>query len=172
VDVDTFNMPAFKKPEWTFARPDWTMTAKKNDPLQRPIGQTDLIGPDGRCAGEAAPAAPAQALNFTAGPDATRPNQPAPGLPPEQAPPQSMVRGVGLGMSECDVVSVLGHTDQIQVTGTQGGQREVVLTYVQGPRPGVYRFAAGRLVSIERGPEAPAPVKPDKKVAKKKPANS
>jgi hypothetical protein len=32
-----------------------------------------------------------------------------------------------------------------------------VLTYLKGPWPGVYRFTAGRLVSIERAPAAPEP---------------
>jgi hypothetical protein len=173
MDVDTFAMPEIKKPTWSFTQPDWNMSANKVETYERPIAQQDLIGADGRCAGEA-PAAPAQALNFTAGPEAGRPGRPAPGLPPAPETAQPAARGVGLGMSECEVVHALGHTDRIEVAN-ESGQRNVVLTYLQGPRPGVYRFARGRLVTIERGAEAPAPAKPEKKTARKparKPTNS
>jgi hypothetical protein len=178
IDADTFTMPELKKPDWsTFTRPDWTMAAKKTDPLAHPIGQEDLIGANGRCANEMmAPAAQSpQALNFTAGPEAGRPDRPAPEVPAAPAPTQPAARGVGLGMSECEVVYALGHTDRIEVANDRG-QRTATLTYAQGPRPGIYRFTAGRLVSIERGPEAPAPARPEKKTAKKppvkKPSNS
>jgi hypothetical protein len=43
-----------------------------------------------------------------------------------------------------------------------------VITYIRGPRPGIYRFTAGRLTSIERAPEAPgAKAKPKAKPSKK-----
>jgi hypothetical protein len=49
----------------------------------------------------------------------------------------------------------------------------VVLTYLRGPAPGIYRFTAGRLLSIERAPEAPpAPEKPRKATNAKKPAGT
>jgi hypothetical protein len=82
---------------------------------------------------------------------------------------QQVVRGVGLGMSECEVVRMIGHTDRIEMTANERGQRAVVLTYVQGPRPGIYRFAGGRLVMIERSPEAPPPPRAEKKTVKKPP---
>lgn len=171
IDADTFNMPEFKKPEFTFTRPDWNMTARGIDPLARPISAADLIGPDGRCAGEVVPGAAEapQALNFTAGPEAPRPERPGSIPAGPSAPPQPAVRGIGLGMSECEVVLTIGHTDRIEVTNDRG-QRNAVLTYLQGPRPGIYRFAGGRLVSIERGPEPPAPAKPEKRTVKKPPA--
>ena len=40
------------------------------------------------------------------------------------------------------------------------GERSLVLTYPKGSRPGIYRFVAGRLTSIERAPDA-APTKPE-----------
>ncbi|HLN07401.1 MAG TPA: hypothetical protein VK281_00310 [Xanthobacteraceae bacterium] len=171
MDSDTFAVPEVKKPDLTaFTRPDWTVSPGKNEPFTRPVSQQDLIGADGRCANEAAAptAEPPRALNFTAGPDASRPDRGAQGLPPAPAPVQPAGPAVGLGMSECEVVYALGHTDRMEVGGERG-QRAVVLTYVQGPRPGIYRFAGGRLVSIERGQEAPAPAKPEKKTAKKPP---
>ena len=50
------------------------------------------------------------------------------------------------------------------------GERATVITYIHGPRPGIYRFSAGRLTSIERAPEAPgakaAPKSKSKKAAR------
>ena len=56
--------------------------------------------------------------------------------------------------------------------GTTGrGERSLVLTYLTGPWPGIYRFTGGRLVSIERAPAAPQP--PAKPTSRsKKPAGS
>jgi hypothetical protein len=175
-------MPELKRSEFTFTRPDWNVQAK-NDLKLRPVTAEDLIGPDGRCAGDPVPGlAPtvdsqesSQALHFTAGPEAQRPaGPPVPGAAPP--PAQPAVRGVGLGMTECEVIRTIGHTDQIELATNGSGQRSLVLTYVQGVRPGIYRFAGGHLVSIERGPEPPPAAKPDKKIVKKpppkKPSNS
>jgi hypothetical protein len=179
IDSDTFQMPELKR-DFTFVRPDWSQQATTNL-TQRPIAPGDLIGPDGRCAGEPVPAAPEspempQALNFTAGPEAPRPDRGGPPGPAAPPPLQQAVPGVGLGMSECEVIRMIGHTDRIELSTDLRGQRALVLTYIQGVRPGIYRFAGGRLVSIERGPEPPPASKPDKKTAKKprpkKPSNS
>jgi hypothetical protein len=181
IDSETFQLPELKRTEFTFTRPDWTSQVK-NDMKLRPVTAQDLVGPDGRCAGDPVPApgegqAGSQALNFTAGPEAQRPpgaGPSVPGAPPP--PPQPAARGVGLGMTECEVIGTIGHTDQIELSTNERGQRSLVLTYVQGIRPGIYRFAGGHLVSIERGSEPPPPPpKPNKKTAKKppkKPANS
>jgi hypothetical protein len=142
----------------------------KNEFEKRVITANDLIGANGYCPGEAASAAAPQALNFTAGPQAG----PATGSPPPPATaPAAPVRsGVSLGMTECEVVQALGHTDRIEIAANEHGQRSVTLTYLQGERPGVYRFVAGQLVSIERAGEPPAPAKPakPKKAAKQPPA--
>ncbi len=77
--------------------------------------------------------------------------------------------GIGLGMTECQVVGRAGAPGNVEVTANERGQRAVVLTYIQGPRPGIYRFVAGRLRVIEAGPAPPEPPKPVKvKKAKKK----
>jgi len=144
--------------------------APKGDSKQRVIAANDLIGADGRCAGDA-PAAP-QALNFTAGPQAgpANPSTPQPGAPAAGAPP--VRTGVGLGMTECEVVRTLGYTDRIEISANERGQRSVTLTYLTGERPGIYRFVSGQLVSLERAGEAPAAPKPTtpKKAAKQPPA--
>ena len=62
-----------------------------------------------------------------------------------------------------------GTPERVEFGSTQGGERSVVLTYSRGVRPGVYRFASGRLVSIERGPEPAAPAR-QKAAPKKKQA--
>jgi hypothetical protein len=53
------------------------------------------------------------------------------------------------------------------------GERSLTLTCFRGPWPGIYRFASGRLVSIERAPLAAAPEKPQKSMnSAKKPAGT
>jgi hypothetical protein len=141
----------------------------KGDGKQRVVRADDLIDANGGCAGQAVPAAP-QALNFTAGPQAgpATPSAPPPGTANGGAAPVGT--GVSLGMTECQVVRTLGHTDRIEISTNESGQRSVTLTYLSGERPGVYRFVAGQLVSLERAGEAPATPKPAKpKAAKKQP---
>ena len=134
--------------------------APTSNSKQRVVTANDLVGADGRCAGEAAPAG-SQALNFTAGPQAgpASPNA-APAAPGAGTTPTRT--GVALGMTECEVVLTLGHTDHIEIASNERGQRSVTLTYLQGERPGIYRFVAGQLVSLERTGDAPAAPKSTK----------
>ena len=152
------------------------------------VTAADLVGPDGRCAFDPtptyAPAAPAapdavaqtpaadpinprinQALYFTAGPESGAAAG-APALPPQV---RNGPTGVALQMTECEVVRVAGNTDRIEIGANERGQRSVTLTYMSGPRPGIYRFLGGRLASMERVAEPPQPKKPQKatKTAKK-----
>jgi hypothetical protein len=117
------------------SRPDWLTYSGGKDHFElRPVGAADLVTADGQCpAGEATPAA-------EPGPDGT---------------PQLASGGIALQMTECDVVRRAGAPEQIQVGTDERGERSVIITYVRGPRPGIYRFGAGRLTSIERAPEAP-----------------
>jgi hypothetical protein len=78
------------------------------------------------------------------------------------------VGGIALEMTECEVVKRAGTPENVELGTTDRGERAVTLTYSSGPRPGIYRFAAGRLVAIERGAEPPEPAKPVK--TKKPPA--
>lgn len=117
-------------------RPDWlSYSGHKEEFTLRPAGPDDLVGPDGRCA--AAKVDPA--------------TDPAKG-------------GIALQMTECDVVSRVGVPDRVELGTNERGERTVVLTYTRGLRPGAYRFAAGRLISIERVAE---PVRPQKGARKK-----
>jgi len=148
------------------------------------VTAADLVGPDGRCAFEAAPtyapgpapaaadaiaATPAtepinprsnQALYFTAGPEAGRGAVAAPGAVP--AVVSGGPRGIALQMTECEVVRVAGYTDRVEIGGNDRGQRAVTLTYLTGNRPGIYRFIDGRLASMERVAEQPQQRKPQK----------
>jgi len=129
-------------------RPDWTsFSGHKEEFDLRPPGPQDLVSPDGLCQGTAQSAAGAPA-----------------GLP-EQA---VIVGGIALQMTECDVVRRVGTPERTEVGTTPGGERAVVLTYTRGPRPGTYRFARGRLYSIERGPQQATPAGPKAAQSKKR----
>ena len=175
-------------------RPSFDYFYKKDTVSLAPVTATDLVGPDGRCAFDAAPmmsagapppqAAPDapppsaspinprsnQALYFTAGPRAGRVASAPPGaLPPEV---RGGPRGISLAMTECQVVSVAGYTDRVEISANERGERLVTLTYMSGERPGIYRFRGGRLVSMERVAEPPQAKKPQRatKTAKSKQA--
>jgi hypothetical protein len=79
-----------------------------------------------------------------------------------------MGEGVGLGMSECEVVYRAGAPSNVQLGQNPNGDRTAVLTFAGGPRPGIYRFERGRLMEMDRVAE-PAPPPP---AVKKKPAKS
>ena len=69
--------------------------------------------------------------------------------------------GISLGMTECQVVSHAGQPGQVDIGADDKGNRKVVLTYMNGPWPGIYTFAAGRLKVVDRvaAPEQPKPAK-------------
>jgi hypothetical protein len=123
---------------------------------EKPVTAEDLVSAEGYCPGMAPPAAgPADANAATAG---------APVVP-------STSGTVALGHTECDVVRGIGAPASVSLSNNPRGNRVAVVTYTQGQRAGIYTFTAGRLSSIERGPEAEAPPpKTAKSKAKKKPA--
>jgi hypothetical protein len=127
-----------------------------------PVAANQLVDASGAC--PAMPAANPVAAPAAAGsPDAAG----APG-----APADPLLGGaIALGMTECDVVYRAGAPSNVQIGTNPNGARSVALTYNSGPRPGIYRFEAGRLMDLDRVEVAepkPAP-KPKKKLAKKKP---
>jgi hypothetical protein len=77
---------------------------------------------------------------------------------------------VALGHTECDVVRGIGAPDGVNLSNNPRGDRVAVVNFSHGQRAGIYTFTAGRLTSIERGPEPVAPPKAAKSKAKKKPA--
>jgi hypothetical protein len=121
----------------------------------RPVTAEDLVDGEGRCAG-AAPAGVDTSLE--------------PALGAQPAAP----RGVALQMTECEVTRALGQAQRVDVVPGAAGVRSVVMSYTVGERAGIYRFHAGRLVSIERGaePPPPPPAQKPKKPAPRRPANA
>ncbi len=133
-------------------RPDWlSYSGGKDHFALRPVTANDLVTPEGQCA------LPATAAPAT--PDGDAPGGPA-GVP-------LLPGGVALQMTECDVVLRVGHPEQLEFGTNERGDRTVTITYVRGNRPGVYRFAGGRLVAIERPPGSPPTERPQKSKAKK-----
>lgn len=133
------------------------------------ITANDLIDANGAC-----PAA------------AARPQQPPPPPQPPQAtanaagaavPPGDLASmlggGVAIGMSECEVATRLGQPGAVNLGKYPNGNRSAILTYNAGPRPGIYRFEAGRLTEMDRVETPPPPPEPaKKKVAKKRRSKS
>ena len=121
---------------------------------QRPIAPDDLISADGMCSGMAPPSE-ANAMTES------EPASAAPGTPTQPA-------GIALGRTECEVARYAGRPDNVELGNDPKGDRTAVLTYLKGPRPGIYRFSAGRLASVERAPVPEAPPKPAKPSKSKK----
>lgn len=159
-----------------FETPSWARPAVSNVSLgpTGPVDAADLVGPDGSCAPAAAetqaaaapqpsppPAASGQGVGFDGGLEAGA-GGPGAGA---NAP---VLGGIGLGMSECEAVRRAGHPNNVAISAGEGGERKVVLTYAEGPWPGIYTFAAGRLKEVDAVPEPEKPKKPAPK--KKKPA--
>jgi len=112
---------------------------------QRPIAPDDLISAEGYCSGMTPPS---DANAMTEGGAARAAAAPAaPG-------------SIALGRSECEVARYAGRPDNVELGNDPRGDRTTVLTYLKGPRPGIYRFVAGRLSSVERAPIPEAPAKP------------
>src|SRR4029079_184688 len=79
--------------------------------------------------------------------------------------------GIALHMTECEVVRLAGPVEKFEFGSDSRDQRLLVLTYLQGPHPGIYRFSGGRLVVIERAPSR-AEASPPKRSAAKRPAST
>ena len=130
------------------------------------VGANDLVDASGACA--------AMPASVAAAPPPAESQGVAPS-PAGAAEPSPFLGGaLALGMTECEVVYRAGAPANVQIGTNPNGQRGVVLTYNGGPRPGIYRFEAGRLTDMDRVEVAqpkPAPnaKKKPKVAAKKKP---
>jgi hypothetical protein len=156
VDLST-DQGWFRKPMDFIGRGSgYTYSDLQEARLNKPITDADLIDSNGAC-----PAAAAMQPQPTSSDQAASPGAPG-------TPPTSFGEGVGLGMSECDVVTRAGGPNNIQIGKAPNGDRTALLTYDSGPRPGIYHFERGRLTQMDRV-DVPAPPPPPK-VAKKKPA--
>jgi hypothetical protein len=173
----------FSKPVEIFNKPEWAKPASVSKTADLgpsgPVGPDDLVGGDGRCGVTAPPAqaaAPEQppadrAVGSVAGDLAGTP-MPAGAVNAPDASGPTVMGGVALGMTECQTVQRAGTPGNVSIGSGEKGDRSVVLTYLSGPWPGIYRFSDGRLKVVERAPAPPAPPKapPKKKKAAKKPA--
>jgi hypothetical protein len=151
----------FSKSVDIFAKPEWASAGStKNIELgpKGPVGAEELVNADGSCAPEAVQASAA------AMPAGDLAGAPMPGAGDSGAPP--VLGGIALGMTECQAVRRAGTPGNVAISADDKGERRVVLTYLNGPWPGIYTFSAGRLKVVERAPEPPKPVKP---APKKKP---
>jgi hypothetical protein len=127
------DMSEFRLPNRNTILP--TSTAAYVGPVSQtgPVGAGDLVDAQGACG----PGAPVQGS-------------------PEASATAGIPRSVGLEMPECDVVRALGRPQSVDI-GNESGMRMVALTYRSGDRPGIYRFYAGRLKSIEQGADTEPP---------------
>jgi hypothetical protein len=135
----------FRKPVDVVGRSSgYTYSDLQESRQARPVTDSDLVDANGSCSVAATPGSDASALS----------------------------EGVGLGMTECEVVARAGPPNSVQLGRNPNGDRTAVLSYQSGPRPGIYHFERGRLMQMDRVEMAqPAPQPAKKKPAKtKKPA--
>ena len=146
----TIDYESFRAPDLSIIAPKTTATLRETP--QKPVTNEDMVDTEGRCAG------------VPVGPD--------PNIPGNQAQDNipMIPTAVALGMTECEVVKRAGHPGKVDFSTNERGERAVVLTYLGGARPGIYTFASGRLTSIERAPEPPAPPKPQRRAPPKRTA--
>jgi hypothetical protein len=136
-----------------FASQDWASAGKAVPDFvsSRPVSAEDMVDAAGRCTGGALAET---AAGTVAGDLGT-------GTAPAAAEQGVTPGGVGLGMTECQVVAHAGQPGQVDVGADEKGERKVVLTYLSGPWPGIYTFSAGRLKVVDRvaQPEQPKPAR-------------
>lgn len=169
----------FSKPTEFFSKPEWSKATTSNNVSlgpSGPVGPEDLVGADGRCgATTAATPEPAQPpadrpVGSVAGDLAGAP-MPAGTVAVNAPEGPTVMGGIALGMTECQAVQRAGTPGNVNIGSGEKGDRSVVLTYLSGPWPGIYRFSDGRLKVIDRAPAPPTPPKATKKkVVKKKTA--
>jgi len=152
-------------PDWLSRDADWFSRSGRvfirsvsieTPPLSqdRAVTPDELVSADGACPGMAGSGQDANALaDGAAG-----------------SPPPSSRGTVALGHTECDVIRGIGVPDSVNLSNNGRGDRVAVVTFSRSPRAGIYTFTAGRLSSIERGPEPVAEPKAAKPKPKKKPA--
>ena len=168
-DGGWFSKPFFEKPEW--AKPGSISRAAELGP-KGPVGPDDLVNADGRCsagpqmAQAAAPQPPADRPVGSVAGDLAGTPMPAGATVVDPGQPQVM-GGIALGMTECQAVQRAGLPGHVAISAGDRGERSVVLTFLSGPWPGIYRFSDGRLKVIDRAPAPPEP-SPKKKTTKKK----
>ena len=134
----------FRKPIDVVGRTSgYTYSDLQQSRQDRPVADSDLVDANGSCPAAAAPGSDASGLG----------------------------EGVGLGMTECEVVARAGPPNSAQLGRNPNGDRTAVLNYQSGPRPGIYHFERGRLMQMDRVEVAPPPQKKPAKTKKPPAAN-
>jgi hypothetical protein len=154
-----FELDSFRAPKLSDAFRGQTVLASTPLGTQGPARAEDMVDAQGNC-----PDVPmASASAGVEGPSTDPVTVPANAA--------QALGGIGLQMTECDVVKRAGAPEKMELGTNERTERTLTLTYIHGTRPGIYSFVAGRLVTIERAPEPPQPAKPVKpaKSAKPKP---
>ena len=143
-DVNWDSAALFRKPVDVVGRTSgYTYSDLGESRVSRPVNDSDLVDANGSCPAAAAPGSDAPASS----------------------------EGVGLGMTECEVVARAGSPNSVQLGRNPNGDRTAVISYQSGPRPGIYHFERGRLTQMDRVEVTPPPAQAKKKPAKaKKPA--
>jgi hypothetical protein len=147
------DMDSFRAPDTASLFRPLSVTNYK-DKVLPPVAADDLVDTSGRCAGAyVAPTAGEQAAGQS------KVSLQDAGIP-------LVPSAIALEMSECDVVKRAGIAERVEIATNDRAERTTRLTYINGQRPGIYSFTAGRLISMERAPEPTSPQKPGKKPAK------
>jgi len=156
----------FAKPLDVFGRNSGYTFSELQETKQRKraITANDLVSGNGTCAPRPMAAAPAAQPAPAAGQAGRSP-------PPAQTTADLFGGGIALGMSECDVVFRAGPPSAVQIASNPNGDRTAVLTYNEGPRPGIYHFLRGELAEMDRV-ETPAPPPQTPTVKKKSPKSA
>jgi hypothetical protein len=141
-----------------FSTKDWGAAPTAAEiSLTRKVTPDDYVDGSGHCAAATQASGPGDtAVGTVAGDLGTTSASPASNAP---AP---ALGGVGLGMTECQVVQRAGQPNDINIGTAEGNERKAVLTYTSGPWPGIYTFVGGRLKVVDQV-AVPEPVKPVKK---------
>ena len=143
-DVGWDSGTLFRKPVDVAGRSaGYTYSDLQESRQSRPVTDSDLVDANGSCPAAAAPGSDASASS----------------------------EGVGLGMTECEVVARAGSPNSVQLGMNPNGDRTAVISYQSGPRPGIYHFERGRLTQMDRVEVAPPPQAKKKPAKTKKPAS-
>jgi hypothetical protein len=146
-DMDSFRTPDSA----TLFRP-LSVTGFKEKQLP-PVTANEMVDAGGRCAG--------------GGPMASASGSEASTEQPSGSPDAgTLPGGIALAMTECDVVRHAGTPERVEIGADEHNERTATLTYINGQRPGIYHFTAGRLKSMERAPEPAVAAKPERKRTK------
>ena len=143
-DVGWDSGTLFRKPVDVVGRSaGYTYSDLRESRQSRPVTDSDLVDANGSCPAAAAPGSDASGLS----------------------------EGVGLGMTECEVVARAGPPNSVQLGRNPNGDRTAVISYQSGPRPGIYHFERGRLTQMDRVEVAAAAAAKKKPAKTKKPAS-